>query len=695
MTDILEILLDDAQYYILIENIKAGRDVNITVKQFLSQTDRHKRITATIALKRHQLTQIQPGNLPAKIRATQELERLLVGEKRLKLDVLAYVRQIFQIESNAGPIVQLRALSLAGDLDAADHFWQPTVLEIDEKKLQQAGHIEMKLSEVYKDLAINSQELQAKARLTALAYDQPDAFHHACEFFEKSLISATRAATAELKNLVFCLANYSTFLQEHKAYSKAVPHYRTIMDLTHANEPKGMLQKDPSYAGILANFGALLHDQRQHLESERHLKEAFSIYSASAAPGWTVAQIHVMDLLGENLREQQRFEEAEDQYKMAFLRLEMPGIRAGDHYEALSAQLYNNLGILKKDQNDLPQAVIAYKKSLSYARNLAHRQPEIFEQNLVVCLINNGILHFALTEYDEAEELYAEAEARCRNRVKQNREMHFASLALVLTNRADNQTALRKVSVAEQSYQEAIAIYEQLYQEEPATYLPLLAAALNNIGRLYTQTKKFNDAEATLKKALVHYEQLYATTNKSSDNGDVAMALNNIGELFRIKEVDRVSHTPGAQIPQLTQAEGNYLRALKIYEALAQEAPRIYQPDVAKVNNNLGTIYGMTGRLHQTQLHLLKAFQIYNSFSEPIQKKQYRLSFAMVSTNLSTLYLTLGADYKQMSLTYAAHAARTILSPPGTPQLEEYRVTILAVLRAWKIDPQSFLASVF
>jgi len=68
----------------------------------------------------------------------------------------------------------------------------------------------------------------------------------------------------------------------------------------------------------------------------------------------------------------------------------------------------------------------------------------------------------------------------------------------------------------------------------------------------------------------------------------IAMIRDNLGVLYR-------------DTNRYTQAKESYLEVLEMYKALAEADPQVDLPDVAMALNNLGDLYCKAGRIREAQ----------------------------------------------------------------------------------------------
>jgi tetratricopeptide (TPR) repeat protein len=170
-------------------------------------------------------------------------------------------------------------------------------------------------------------------------------------------------------------------------------------------------------------------------------------------------------------------------------------------------------------------------------------------------------------------------------------------------------------------YKEALPLYKQALSL--AGNSDERCAALNDLGNLYYSTSRLSDAEGCYQEALKIYKEL-AAANPAAYQSYVATSLNNLGTLY-------------SDTSRLSDAEGCYQEALKIYKELAAANPAAYQSDVAGTLNNLGLLYKATSRLSDAEGCYQEALKIRRELAAA-NPAAYQSDVAMSLNNLGLLY---------------------------------------------------------
>jgi tetratricopeptide (TPR) repeat protein len=117
-------------------------------------------------------------------------------------------------------------------------------------------------------------------------------------------------------------------------------------------------------------------------------------------------------------------------------------------------------------------------------------------------------------------------------------------------------------------YQEALDTYRKLAQANPQAYLPDVAMTLNNLGNLYRDTQRLQEGEQAYREALDTYRKL-AQANPQAYLSYVAMTLNNLAILELYQD-------------HIKQAQVLVREALTIRRDLYKEHARTYGNDLAR-----------------------------------------------------------------------------------------------------------------
>ena len=170
-------------------------------------------------------------------------------------------------------------------------------------------------------------------------------------------------------------------------------------------------------------------------------------------------------------------------------------------------------------------------------------------------------------------------------------------------------------------YSKALSLYTELTDAGNIRFLPHLANTHNALAETYTKKNKFYFAKK-------HFKAVISICDGFTDNGFEALKANAFYTLGNIYTEEFNLH----------DAKVNYLKALKIFETLAQKNPAYFQPYVASVYNNLGVTFKSLKEYQIALEYYQKALEQYLDLTE----------------NSTTKFLPyLAANYSSMGILYA------------------------------------------
>jgi CHAT domain-containing protein/tetratricopeptide (TPR) repeat protein len=272
------------------------------------------------------------------------------------------------------------------------------------------------------------------------------------------------------------------------------------------------------------------------------------------------------------------------------------------------AGVLDNLGNVLKEQGKYGEAEDFYKRSLAIwerLRGASHPDLVLSLNGLAICYRNQS-------RYAEAEGVYRRA-----LRISEASRTSRPEFAETFNGLASLYKAQAKYVEAEANYQRAIAALEH---HRGADH-PDVATFCNNLAALYLDEGRFADAKALLNRALAINEKAFggnhpevarvlhnlAITYKNEGNDPKAEELYNralaIESQALGKDHPRVASTLTALANvyqnhgRYAEAEANYRRALAISQNVFGE----YHPDVALALNNLAIVAGLQGRYAESE----------------------------------------------------------------------------------------------
>ncbi|CAF4202474.1 unnamed protein product [Adineta steineri] len=288
-------------------------------------------------------------------------------------------------------------------------------------------------------------------------------------------------------------------------------------------------------------------------------------------------QLHIVNLILTNdndqelrtLTDQMRketFPDVEGWYRLGQLLIKMGQFnKAQEVYEVLLLQttnesdmtpIYNQLGMIKRNQAEYQEALIYYEKSLAIDQKTLPSN----HLNLASSYMGIASVYYSMADYPKALSYYEKALAIQQQSLHSNHldlAMSYNNIGMVYRKMSDYPKALSY-------YGKALAIRQQSLLSNH----PDFSASYNNIGVVYRQMGDYPEA-------LVFHEKALAIRQQSlpSNHSDLAMSYNNIGMVY-----DNM---------------GNYSKAHSFYELAVQTGQQslpLNHPNLQIYRKNLENI---------------------------------------------------------------------------------------------------------
>ena len=150
-----------------------------------------------------------------------------------------------------------------------------------------------------------------------------------------------------------------------------------------------------------------------------------------------------------------------------------------------------------------------------------------------------------------------------------------------------------------------------------------LAKSLFEYGHFLQTNKRYDLAEVRYRENLDIYQRLAAISPQVYEP-DLAMVQNNLGTLYE-------------DTRRYGESEEMFLSVMEIRRRLVAANPQVYEPDLAGIQNNLGILYKDTQRYEDSEKMYLSAMEIYRRLAA-VNPQVYEPDLAMAQSNLGTLY---------------------------------------------------------
>ena len=150
-----------------------------------------------------------------------------------------------------------------------------------------------------------------------------------------------------------------------------------------------------------------------------------------------------------------------------------------------------------------------------------------------------------------------------------------------------------------------------------------LAKSLFEYSCFLQANKRYDLAEVRYRENLDIYQRLAAISPQVYEP-DLAMVQNNLGTLYE-------------DTRRYGESEEMFLSVMEIRRRLVAANPQVYEPDLAGIQNNLGILYKDTQRYEDSEKMYLSAMEIYRRLAA-VNPQVYEPDLAMAQSNLGTLY---------------------------------------------------------
>ncbi|MEU0236375.1 tetratricopeptide repeat protein [Nocardiopsis sp. NPDC006198] len=309
---------------------------------------------------------------------------------------------------------------------------------------------------------------------------------------------------------------------------------------------------------------------------------------------------------------------------------------AVEHYRALTEQrpdahlsglalALNTRALTLRDSERFEEAFEAGTEAVQHYRALAQRRPDAYLSDLALALNTRALTLRALGRVDEALEASTEAVQHYRALTEQRPDAYLTSLAMALSNQAIYLNALKRVDEALEAGTEAVEHYRSLAEQRPDTYLSDLALALGNQAGHLSALERDEEAVEAITRAVG------ITRALSEQHPDVHLPkladyldyhVNILTKLGRVSEaLDVMSEAVGVH-RSLADPERDEevleatTRTVRQYEALAEQHPEAYLPDLAASLHDQAGQLGELARLEEALEAITKAVGIRRILAE-------------------------------------------------------------------------------
>jgi len=291
--------------------------------------------------------------------------------------------------------------------------------------------------------------------------------------------------------------------------------------------------------------------------------------------------------------------------------------------EEYKAPILVMLGMLYDDLGRFEEAETASKDALEIYKELAAKNPDVYNPDVALTQNNLGILYAVLGRFEEAEHAYNKALEIYKELADKNPDAYNPDVALALNNLGILYADLGRFEEAETASKDALEIYKELAAKNPDVYNSYVASLQNNLGTLYKDLGRFEEAETSYKEALEMRKEL-AAKNPDAYNPYVANTQYNLGLLYTVLE-------------RYEAATHLYKEALKIQKKLVTQNPEAYLLTATKTRDALGILYRWTKKYDKAEKYLRDVLTVYEQLAQKYPKV-YLSEVIRTLENLRKLY---------------------------------------------------------
>lgn len=710
-----KVLTDDRLVRMEIENIKAGRNVNIQIQQFIANTDRYQKLDAKRLQLQRRLQEASPDSTDwATLR--HQLTKIEEHIYAFKIDLLEYARTIHRVESSTSGILRMAKEQLyAGQLDRTDAVIQVDQLQLNQEQATAFLEIRQNLTDVYHKLMINAEEFLVKAQLTALNYDLPDRFSLTIRFFESSVTSARRAKP-HVSVQIECLGAFGRFYLIHKHNNAAVPLYEEAIVLAQQMVLQKADEYRPTVASLKNHLAGLYTERGEFTKADSLYQEALDMFKFLAEKdniAYWFNVINVMNNLAGNYLKHGKHAKARRYYGYCLEVFDNPVFSTEKEYAILKARGLGNIAVFYRDQKDYEQAIALGRESVAIYRSLIEQDDTLDEMaGLALSLNNLAVAHKENHNEKEAENIYRECYELLCEIAERNPELIQDDLAVVLINTANAWMDFDKVEEALTVFEEALSIMRKQNQRDPESFSPLLAVLLQNYGTALMEKEDWDQAmqvnaeavqinrELAKDRSITQAKQLAQTLVNSGSlkakTGNLEEARHEFEEAVAICDNMARRHAPTFK-PLLAHAYGvmgdllrdmqepsmarkHYRQSLKIRQSLSKDKPRVFLPEVIKSWLALATLEEQQGNSTEAAKNYKEAAAIGAYLGEDIS--EHFLHQAADLYDKAGFLLEKTGDFKKAEHNYikSVTIGRKILSIKRTEDVLKSQAAVLTAL---------------
>lgn len=484
--DVIQYLSDHKNVVIEIGNITAGKDVNVSIEQYLTKSADFKLLQNQINKAKEKLNTIPIDDIEALTYCSKkitDLEKTLID---FKIDVIKMANIFSKIEVHSEQLRIAKKLFEEGRIQEANKALNPDDLKEDQIKLKakiDENENERKILE--KNITENAFAYLLKAKFTGIDWEETNRFDKTCSYFEASLRSKD-STLAHFEYGIYLQKN-NRILDAEKQLNAAFQLFRNGQLLfSPDNDTKidaGQLLKQALDAStdplsISLNDGPDIHNQLGNLVATG-LNTNEGIGYLEVALGLTESRMQ--EVLNTN----------EDMLRFFFIK---------------RIKIYNNLAICYTESGNLLKAEENYELALEdlrkgfFACGVEYRVLATLKS---IVLTNQSTFFRKQNRYGDAEQALALAAFKYEDLLSENEKVDIGSIASMYHHFFQLYYATKHHERAKKMLLISLDIFEQLSKINPSQYIIDYYSCLWNIAFFSKGIQEYESCKTYLQKSEV------------------------------------------------------------------------------------------------------------------------------------------------------------------------------------------------
>lgn len=528
-----------------------------------------ERASDRIRQKNEIVRRLSVSNEDAFVKNNAEIERLKAEGSKTQKE-LARLRALYkkEHENNRKLIDQMAEKLVSIDYDNLDRLNSQVTELISKGMIEDAKKLLASADNDY----VN--DISKKNKSLAATYYNRFIINSLDNKYDDAADNIVKRADLDLHNIGWQLDAGVFFMKRHQG-QKAIDILRRAIE---KNKKRDNCDNNAQIAMVYNNLGLLYLEQKHHEKAEKCFNKALTIFEKYAEdnpeyykPLIAALQSNLGIIYSDNY-----FEKSETKYKKALdyyshlaandtsyyqheaATLEKMAILYGNNNRMTDSEIYHMqaIGIYRNLANNVSEdfnadlahslnniSVLYYRnklnvgiadkfrdEALSLEKNMAEKDPDLYEPAYAAMLFNYAQLSYENEDYNKATDFLklsidvyrslASNEVDTFDELTDDKQpdQHQTKLAESLFMQAMLLQRTRKYDESEQSYSESLAIYDALYDDDGSKYKKERAKLMRNKAFLLEQMERFKEAGELYKKELTISDDLARSYGNLSFN---------------------------------------------------------------------------------------------------------------------------------------------------------------------------------